>query len=190
MTFTDNVTAIWLPTNNDTLTIGYNQRFLISDERRFPPICYQTSKIEDTQPIGLTKLKFTQETYNPSTDNHELMLADYYSSSIIPEVSETETETRKTATISFNGVAATVKVGGSYKVFTPVFSNEFVTVKKWTISDENGDISADTDNYTIQQDGQQLKLKVAQNYSLIKKVLIVQVIGSDNSTAELKVEVV
>ncbi len=45
LTFTDNVTSVWLPTNNDTLTIGYNQRFLISDEKRFPPICYQTSKI-------------------------------------------------------------------------------------------------------------------------------------------------
>jgi hypothetical protein len=31
LTFTDNVTSVWLPTNHDTLTIGYNQRFLISD---------------------------------------------------------------------------------------------------------------------------------------------------------------
>lgn len=44
-TFVDNVTSAWLPTNNDTLTIDYNKRFIISDEKRFPPIAYQVSKI-------------------------------------------------------------------------------------------------------------------------------------------------
>jgi hypothetical protein len=190
LTFTDNVTSVWLPTNNDTLTIGYNQRFLISDEKRFPPICYQTSKIEDTQPVGLTKLKFTQETFNPTTDNYELMLADYYSSSITPEVPNIEEELKGTAAITYNGTKPTVKVGGSFKVFTPAFSDETVTVAKWTISDTNGDISANTENYTIEYDGDKLKLKVALNYNLIGTVLIVQLIGSDNSVAELSVEVI
>ncbi len=180
---------MWLPTNNDTLTIGYNQRFLISDEKRFPPICYQTSKIEDTQPIGLTKLKFTQETYNPTTDNYELMLADYYSSSITPEVPDIETELKSTATITYSGTKPTIKVGGSFKTFTPAFSDESVIVSKWTISDENGDISGDT-NYTIERDGDKLKLKVALNYNLVGTVLIVQLIGSDKSTAEVQIEVI
>ena len=189
LTFTDNVTSVWLPTNNDTLTIGYNQRFLISDEKRFPPICYQTSKIEDTQPLGLTKLKFTQETFNPTTDNYELMLADYYSSNITPEVPDIDTELKSTATITYTGSKPTIKVGGSYKTFTPAFSDESVTVSKWTISDENGDISGDT-NYTIEYDGDKLKLKVVLNYNLIGKVLIVQLVGSDGSTAEVSVEVI
>ena len=60
---------------------------------------------------------------------------------------------------------------------------------RWTISDENGDISGDT-NYTIERDGDRLKLKVALNYNLIGKVLIVQLIGTDGSTAELSVEVI
>ena len=162
---------------------------MISDERRFPPICYQTSKIEDTQPIGLTKLKFTQETYNPTTDNYELMLADYYSSNITPEVPNIEEELKGTATITYNGAKPTIKVGGSWKIFTPAFSDESVTVSKWTISDENGDISGDT-NYTIERDNDLLKLKVAMNYNLIGKVLIVQLFGSDGSVAELSVEVV
>jgi hypothetical protein len=189
LTFTDNVTSVWLPTNNDTLTIGYNQRFLISDEKRFPPICYQTSKIEDTQPIGLTKLKFTQETYNPTTDNYELMLADYYSSSITPEVPNIKEELNGTATITYSGMKPTIKVGGSTKTFTPAFSDASVTVAKWTISDENGDISGDT-NYIIERDGDLLKLKVALNYNLIGTVLIVQLIGSDGSVAEQSVEVI
>ncbi len=153
-------------------------------------MAWTISKYEDTQPIGLIKLKFTQETFDPTHDNAELMLANYYDSQITPEVPDAETELKQTATITYNGTTPTIKVGGSYKIFTPVFSDDSATVDRWTISDENGDISADTENYTIEYDGQKLKLKVAQNYYLIGKVLIVQTYGSDGSTAELKVEVV
>jgi hypothetical protein len=179
-----------MPTNSDSLTIGYNKRFIISDERRYPPLVYAVSKVEDTQPIGLTTFKFTQETFNPTLDNAELMICNYYDSPIEPEVPDIETELQSTASITYNGTRPTVKVGGSYKIFTPAFSAETVTVARWTVSDENGDISADTKNYTIEYDGDKLKLKVALNYNLIGKVLIVQLIGSDDSMAEVQVEVV
>lgn len=189
-TFVDNITSGIMPTNNDTITISYNHRFMITDPMRITPLVWTVSKIEDSTPFGLTEFKFTQETYSPTLDNKELMICNYYDSSIEPELLDVETELQQVATITYNGAAPTVKVGGSYKIFTPVFSDESVTVDKWTISDENGDISSDTENYTIEYDGNKLKLKVAQNYSLIKKVLIVQVCGSDRSVAELKVEVV
>lgn len=189
-TAVDNITSVWLPTNDDTLTIGYNQRFLISDPRRRPCLAWSTSKIEDTQPMGLTKLKFTQETFNPNTDNAELMLADYWISNVEPTIPDAETELKSTAAITYSGTKPTVKVGGSFKTFTPAFSTESVKVSKWTISDENGDISTDTENYTIKYDGDKLKLKIAQNYYLIGKVLIVQVFGTDGSAAQLSVEVI
>ena len=188
-TFVDNVTSAILPSNSDSITIGYNKRFIISDKRRYPPIVYQVSKIEDTQTIGLTTFKFTQETFDPTHDNAELMICNYYDSPIKPEVPNIEEELRSVATITFNGTKPTVKVGGSWKIFTPIFSDETVTVNHWTISDENGDISSDT-NYTIERDGERLKLKVSLNYELIGKVLIVQLFGSDGSIAELSVEVV
>lgn len=186
-TFVDNVTSCILPTNSDSLTIGYNKRFIISDEKRYPPLVYQVSKIEDTQPIGLTTFKFTQETFNPSVDSAELMICDYYSSNVEPIINDIITGN---ATITYNGTKPTVKIGGSYKVFTPTFSDESVTVDKWTVSDENGDIFTDTQNYTIEYDGDKLKLKVALNYNLIGKVIIIQLFGSDGSTAKLSVEVV
>ena len=190
LTFTDNVTAIWLPTNNDTLIIGYNQRFLISDEKRYPPICYQISKIEDTQPVGLTKFKLTQETFDPAHDSAELMLANYYDSPIQPETPDSQTELRQSATITYTGTTPTLKVGGSFKTFTPVFRDESVGVDKWLISDENGEITIDMEDYTIEYDDNKLKLKVAQNYNLIGKVLIIQVIGTDGSAAEIQMEVI
>ena len=80
-------------------------------------------------------------------------------------------------------------MGGSAKTFTPVFSVEGTTVARWLVSDENGDIG-DNSNYTIERDGENLKIKVGLNYNLIGTVLIVQLIGSDSSTAELSVEVI
>ena len=189
-TFVDNITSAILPTNNDTLTIGYNHRFMITDPRRTIPLVWTVSKIEDSTPIGITELKFTQETYNPTLDNKELMICNYYDSPIEPEVSDIEEELKGTATITYSGTKPTIKVGGSYKTFTPTFSDETIAVSRWTISDENGDIGGDTENYTIEYDGDKLKLKVALNYNLIGKVLIVQLIGSDGSMAEQPVEVI
>lgn len=171
------------------MTIGYDTKFLISDPRRKPPIAWTTSKIEDTQPIGLTKLKFTQEPFNPDADNEELMIADYYKDSIKPEPINPQEPITSTASITYSGTKPTIKVGGSTKTFTAVFKDETTTVSKWTVSDENGDIGGNI-NYTIEYDGDQMKLKVAQNYNLIGTVLIIQVVGSDNSTAEIQIEVI
>lgn len=163
---------------------------MITDPRRPIPLVWSVSKVEDSTPIGLITFKFTQETYSPTLDNKELMLCNYYSSEIEPEAPSIEAQHSCKASIIYNGTAPTVKVGGSYKIFTPVFDDESVTVSKWTICDDNGDISSDVKNYTIQYDGEKLKLKVAQNYLLIKKVLTIQLYGSDGSTAELQVEVI
>ena len=150
---------------------------------------YQVSKLEDTQPHGLTTFKFTQETFDPAHDNAELGICNYYDTPITPEVPDPSTELQQTATITYSGTKPTVKVGGSAKTFTAVFKDESTTVSKWTVSDENGDISGNT-NYTVEYIGNQIKLKVARNYNLIGTVLIVQVIGSDSSTAEVEIEVV
>lgn len=180
----------WMSTNADTQLIDHNQRFLISDYGRRTPLCFGVGNIIDTMPIGITKFVLSQQTFDPAHDNADLMLANYYDSSVEPTKPDIEQEFSGTASITFSGTKPTVKVGGSYKTFTPVFSVEGTTVAKWLISDENGDIGGDTENYTIERDGELLKLKVAANYYLIGKVLIVQVVGSDGSTAEVSVEVI
>ena len=182
--------VMWTATNFDTQTLRHGQRLLISDEGRMPPLCYSIGDIIDTRPVGLTKFVLSQGTYDAVHDNAELMLANYYDTNIEPECNDTDTEIIGTAIISYNGTQPTVKVGGSFKVFTASFSDENVGVDKWLISDEKGDISTDTSNYTIEYLDKQMKLKVAPNYDLIGKVIIVQVIGTDKSTAEVRVEVV
>jgi hypothetical protein len=186
----DGTLSAWMPTTSDSAMVGYNQRFLISDERRTTPLAWEVSKIEDTQPFGITKIKMKQTTYDETHDNADLMLANYYDTATEPVEPDIEQELSGTASITFSGTKPTVKVGGSWKIFTPVFSVEGTTVDKWLISDENGDISGNTENYTIERDGELLKLKVAANYYLIKKTLIVQVVGSDKSTAQVEIEIV
>ena len=44
-TAVDGTVIAWMSTNFDTATIGYDQRFLISDEKRMPPLAWQVSKI-------------------------------------------------------------------------------------------------------------------------------------------------
>ena len=179
----------WMSTNADTQLIDHNQRFLISDQGRKTPLCFGVGNIVDTMPVGITKFVLSQQTFDPTHDNADLMLAGYYSTSVEPTEPDIEQELYSTASITFSGTKPTVKVGGSYKTFTPVFSTEGTTVAKWLVSDESGDISGN-ENYTIEYEGELLKLKVATNYYLIGKVLIVQVVGSDGSTAEVSVEVI
>jgi hypothetical protein len=180
----------WMSTNADTQLIDHNQRFLISDYGRKTPLCFGVGNIVDTMPIGITKFVLSQQTFDPAHDNADLMLAGYYSTSVEPTVPDIEQELSGTASIIFSGTKPTVKVGGSYKTFTPVFSAEGATVTKWLISDENGDISGDTENYNIEYTGELLKLRVNQNYYLIGKVLIIQCVGTDNSAAQVEIEIV
>lgn len=179
----------WMATNADTQLIDHNQRFLISDYGRKTPLCFGVGNIVDTMPLGITKFVLSQQTFDPAHDNADLMLANYYNGSVEPVEPDIEQELSGTASITFSGTKPTVKVGGSWKTFTPVFSVEGTTVVKWLVSDENGDISGDT-NYTIEYEGELLKLRVSQNYYLIGKVLIAQCVGSDNSTAQVEIEIV
>ena len=179
----------WMATNSETQIIGHDQRFLISDAGRIPPLCYSVATISDSMPVGITKFVMSQSTFDQIHDNADLMLANYYNHSVEPVEPDIEQELLGTATISYSGVKPTIKVGGSAKIFTPVFSIEGTTVGKWLVSDENGDISGDA-NYTIERDGELLKIKVGLNYNLIGTILIVQLVGSDGSTAELSVEVI
>jgi hypothetical protein len=179
------------------LTIGYNQRFLISDPRRYPAICYQTSKIEDTQPIGLTKLKFTQETFNPTTDNFELMLADYYKSEVEPSVPNTEPSAINTFTITYNGKKPSVKVGGSEKVFTAQLPEDNHFDIKWSLSDGINTYEKSYENYTdtfgdytVTTDDRVMKLKVAAKYDLIGTILTIKALCADGSMGEIQVEVI
>lgn len=129
-----------LPTNLDTNTITYNERFVITDNplRR---VVWEVTKVEDTTTRGLTKLTFAQQLEHDPIDNMSWVniTSDIYSDSQTgidydyycerrndaPAHSNTVVPFEQTLytnddnnTITYSGVKPSVKVGGSYKTFT------------------------------------------------------------------------
>ena len=111
----DGTLSVWMPTTNDTVTIGYNQRFLISDEKRATPLAWETSRIDDSQPFGITKLKMRQSTFDATHDNIDLMLAGYFMDGIEPVEPDIEQELSGTAIISYSGTKPKSSVVASAK---------------------------------------------------------------------------
>lgn len=66
--------SIWLPTTDETKTLTYDQRFLISDNELHPQ-AYKLSGIYTTKPVGLTRLILTQ-VVTESDDDFTNMLAN------------------------------------------------------------------------------------------------------------------
>lgn len=107
-----------LPTNDDTRTIGYDCRFLLSDPERRPAIAWQVSKIMSSFNGAVTKFTMTQEQFNAATDNADLMIADYWESAVEPELLEVEVDTN---VLDFEIVYSnnpSVRAGGGYKKLT------------------------------------------------------------------------
>ena len=59
-TSVENQKKIWLPTNNDTRTIVYNEHITISDNP-YRRTSWEVTKYVDTEPRGLVKLTFAQQ---------------------------------------------------------------------------------------------------------------------------------
>lgn len=192
MTTVENQSQIWLPTTDDTKTINYGMRFLISNNE-IHPVAWYASKLEDTLPLGLTKITLSQSQFDPHHDNAELMIADYYSSNL--ELQEKVNPPQKPygdhSRITFNGTKPVLKVNGSYKTFTPHFYdadiNELDIEPFWTIkfpSDE------DNNKFDIVEDGKNLKIKCLNYYDLIGKIITIKLndeSGTMPSTLDLEV---
>ena len=192
----DNVTSAIVPTNSDTVKIGYNQRFIISDPKRYPPVVYQVSKIEDTQPHGLTTFKFTQETFDPVHDNAELGICNYYDTELSP-IDSSDKPIHERLEITYNGTKPTVKVGGSEKVFTVQLPEDNHFDVKWSLSDGTNTYGDSYENYTkifgdytVTTEDRNLRLKVARNYDIVGTILTIKALCADGSEGEVKVEVV
>lgn len=66
-TTVQNQTAIILPTNNNTRTVDYGIKFMITDNPIYPKV-YEITKLMDTFPLGVTHVILSQCHYNAHTD--------------------------------------------------------------------------------------------------------------------------
>lgn len=167
---------MWLPTNSDTQTIGYDCKFLKSEEGRMPPLAYKVSKIEDTAVRGITKFTMTQEQYDPARDNAELLIANYYISAVEPEPSVPEENlTMSNFEITYSGSPA-IRAGGSFKKFIlkQYVDDELINVDVaddqdiWDINFPDGDAA----KLECDKKGNIIRIKCPDDYSLIGKTFV------------------
>ena len=170
----ENQEVMWLPTNDDTKTIFYDTKFLKSSPGRYPPLVWKVSKIEDTATEGISKFTTTQEMFDPSRDNAELMIGNYYESSVEPEILETEEiPTVSDLEITYSGKPA-VRAGGGYKKFMLKSRIDGKLVDctenvEWSVDFPDGDLlqleTSEADNI--------IKVKCKPDYSLIGKTFTI-----------------
>ena len=186
----ENQEVMWLPTNNDTKTILYDTKFLKSSPGRYPALKWSVTKIEDTATDGISKFTLAQGQFDPSKDNAELMIADYYESAVEPELPETEEiPTVSDLEITYSGKPA-VRAGGGFKKLTlkSRIDGKLVDTTEdveWVVDFPDGDLTqletSVVDNI--------FKVKCKPDYSLIGKTFTVTAKSKHNSKS-LIVEVV
>jgi hypothetical protein len=189
----ENQSIAIMPTNDDTRTICYDTKFLISEPGRYPPIAWKISKIFNSFAGDVTRFTMTQEQFNSATDNAELMIANYYEGFVEPELPEHGFDNPvNPLEIVYSGQPA-VRAGGGYKKFTlkERIGDELVDIVVgdaediWSIDFPNGD----SNKLIPDPDGNIFKVKCDADYSLIGKTFtITATIG--NSSKSVIVEVI
>ena len=179
-----------MPKNDDTCTIGYDQRFLFDDERRYPPLAYKISKVNPSMSGEIVTFTMTQEQFSSVLDNAELMIGGYYASTIHPELPELEEiPTVSDLEVVYSGKPA-VRAGGGFKKFTlkSRIDGQLVDVTddvEWSIDFSDGDASKLETSIA----GNVCKVKCTNDYSLIGKTFTI-IAKSGSSSKSIIVEVV
>lgn len=170
----DNQQIVIFPTNDDSRTIQYDTKFILGDEKRRPPIVWKTSKIQSSFNGDITRFTMTQEQFSPSTDNAELMIADYWAQSVQPEILETEeTPTVSDLEITYSGSPA-VKAGGGFKKFALKSRTDGKLVDcteevSWSIDFPDGDL----EQLETSKNANIFKVKCKPDYLLIGKTFTI-----------------
>lgn len=167
----DNVEKSYLPLNAITENINYvgedgeNQRMIVSAKVKNCTV-WTITKIENTHPIGLLQITFSQTSFDAHSDYIERdengniigMWADYYESQTEPTDPTEPTPTPSSNYSKITASTSTIKVGGSYKTLTlklydangnEITDNYSTSDFNWTCSIKSGDeITVLTDKVT------------------------------------------
>lgn len=179
-----------MPTNDDSKSIGYDTKFLISEPGRYPPLAWKVSKVSPSLNGDLSRFTMTQEQFDPSRDNAELMIADYYASYVAPELPELEeVPTVSALEIIYSGSPA-VRAGGGYKKFTlkSRVDGELVDATgdvQWSVDFSDEDVS----KLQTSENGNVFKVKCTNDYSLIGKTFTITA-KHEHSTKSIVAEVI
>ena len=163
-----------VPNNDDTRTIMYDQRFLLGDKKRYPPLAYKVSKVSPSMSGDIVQFTMTQEQFSASLDNTEEMIGGYYASTILPELPELEeVPTISDLEIAYSGKPA-VRAGGGFKKFTlkSRIDGKLVDTTdgvEWSVDFPDGDL----EKLECTSVGNIFKVKCKNDYSLIGKTFTI-----------------
>lgn len=163
-----------IPNNDDSRTIMYDQRFLLGDGKRYPPLAYRVSKVSPSMNGDIVTYTMTQEQYSASLDNFDEMIGGYYASTITPEVPETEeVPTVSDLEITYSGSPA-VKAGGGFKKFALKSRVDgklvdYTEEVSWSIDFPDGDL----EQLETSVNANIIKVKCKPDYLLIGKIFTI-----------------
>lgn len=172
--------VMMMPSNKDTNTIAYDSKFLVSNEGRYPPIAWKISKIQPSVTNDTVRFTMTQEQFNASTDDAELMIANYKMSHVTPELSQhDETLPVSNYEIVCSGSSA-VRAGGGYKKFTlkTLDGDNVIGDIEWSVDFPDGDLSS----LECTAADNTFKVKCVNDYSLIGKAFTINAKINQSST--------
>lgn len=185
-TSVDNQSQFIVPTNSQTQTIDYNDRFMLSDSS-VRPLVYEVSKLEDVFPLGTTKVTLKQDHYNPSTDNVELKICNYYQSPILPE----SPDKLETFSLSFSGKDPTLRIGGSKRIITANIPNEFMESNiSWTYSFDNENLIELSNYFIIEEDNYSVAISAIKNFNSLGKIIKITATLECGATSSIELEVI
>ena len=179
-----------VPNNDDSRTIMYDQRFLLGDGKRYPPLAYKVSKVSPSMNGDIVSFTMTQEQFSSSLDSFEHMIGGYYASTISPEVPEMEEiPTVSDLEITYSGKPA-VKAGGGFKKFALKSRVDGKLADctedvKWSVDFSDGDLS----QLETSESGNTFKVKCKPDYLLIGKTFTITAI-TEHSSKSLICEVI
>lgn len=145
-----------VPANDETKTIDYNIRFMLSDNDLIPKT-YEISKVLDTFPIGTIQCTLAQTLYNKHTDfcgkdfdyfgdNSIHRVCDFYQSSIKPDKDISTGEVPQTTNWKLFGSNEELYVYGYPQVITAIPEKETTLKVKWKLFIDNEDVISKLDN--------------------------------------------
>ncbi len=171
---TENQQIVFMPTNEDSKCLNYDDKFLISESGRYPPLAWKVTKVQPSFNGDITRFTLAQEMFDPVRDSAELLIANYFDSAVQSETPELEEiPTVSDLEITYSGSPA-VKAGGGFKKFTLKSRIDGKLVDcadevEWSIDFPDGD----SEKLETSIAGNVIRIKCKNDYYLIGKTFTI-----------------
>lgn len=191
----ENQDQIWIPLNEVSNELFYDDRLLLSASRD-TPLAWKIAKVETLHPIGINKYTLSQDQYNANTDYVPAnkatpyeMYANYYSSSITPNDTTTDTS----SAYSIITGRSNIKVNGSGTILSVLFTDSDATAthtintNTWTFTDKStGKDCSDWISVTSIENYSKIKIVLLKDESYIGKIIVCKVSDDNGKCASSK----